>query len=181
MGALAVPSLAFSSLASAIETGVGYQDRDLWVRRVDPRRQTVEYRVIYWHDGKVDPYNYARLCYLFRDFESDDLSPISVELFHLLYGLQQSVLLATGVLLPIELLSGYRTPIHNSHTEGASPTSEHLYGRASDVRFPGIDPLFTARLAMRFGMGGVGIYPTFTHVDVGRRVYVFNRTSSRRH
>lgn len=66
------------------------------------------------------------------------------------------------------ILSGFRTHEHNQSCGGAK-NSFHLVGMAADIRMIGIPPDELAAVAVECGAGGVGIYPTFTHVDVGPR------------
>lgn len=63
--------------------------------------------------------------------------------------------------------SAYRTPEHNAE-EGGSPTSQHLYGLAADIRVNGVAPSTVAKYARSIlpDHGGVGRYRNFTHVDV---------------
>lgn len=67
---------------------------------------------------------------------------------------------------PLVVLSAYRTPAHNRFVGGAR-NSQHVQGRALDLAVPAgwtVDEF--ADLARRVeGVGGVGIYPTFVHVD----------------
>ncbi|MEX3555130.1 MAG: DUF882 domain-containing protein [Burkholderia gladioli] len=163
-------SLLIPQIGHATDNDFWVRDRELWVRRARPRRELEEFRVVYWSGGRFDANNYVRLCYLFRDSSEDVVAEIDPRLFHLLFGLQRWVQLETGRLLPIDLTSGYRTPEHNSTliAEGASPTSEHLNGRAADIKIPGVPPSSVVSMARFFEMGGVGIYKSFTHVDVGR-------------
>lgn len=71
---------------------------------------------------------------------------------------------------PITIISGYRSPAHNTSVGGAS-RSQHLCGRAADIRVGGhtpvqvhskIEELITAG---RMVQGGLGIYDTFVHYD----------------
>ena len=83
---------------------------------------------------------------------------------------------------PVRIVSGYRTPAYNAQIGGATH-SQHMEGMAADVTVPS----YTARevhdlvLAMyRAGtltalgvgtqgtatLGGLGNYPTFTHLDI---------------
>jgi len=66
---------------------------------------------------------------------------------------------------PIKINSGYRTKTYN-HKVGGSPRSQHLLGRAADIVVDGYTPSQIAELADQLGFDGIGIYPTFTHVDV---------------
>lgn len=70
---------------------------------------------------------------------------------------------------PIHILSGYRSKRTNDNTEGAARNSMHLYGRAADIRFPGLPVSYLGRLAQHYAAGGVGFYVSsnFVHVDTG--------------
>ncbi len=67
---------------------------------------------------------------------------------------------------PITVNSGYRTPSYNAKIGGAK-NSYHMKGMAADIVVPGVSPKDVATLARKMGAGGVGVYPNFTHVDVG--------------
>jgi len=67
----------------------------------------------------------------------------------------------------VVLSSGYRTVAYNTKV-GGSPKSQHIQGTAADIVVAGVDPLTVAEYA-EFLMpesGGIGVYQTFTHVDV---------------
>lgn len=67
---------------------------------------------------------------------------------------------------PFRINSAFRTPVWNRHV-GGSKNSMHLKGRAADIHCP--DDAFTAKLLQTVFncdlIGGVGIYPTFVHID----------------
>lgn len=71
---------------------------------------------------------------------------------------------------PININSGYRSPAYNRRVGGAV-NSQHLIGKAADIRVFGAKPemvaqaieLLIAKGAM--GQGGIGIYNTFVHYD----------------
>lgn len=65
----------------------------------------------------------------------------------------------------VRIISGYRTPSYNSKVGGASE-SQHMLGTAADIVVDGVTPRQVAEYADQIGMGGIGIYKTFTHVDV---------------
>lgn len=60
--------------------------------------------------------------------------------------------------------SAYRTPLHNAKVGGA-PKSQHVQGRAADIVCKNGTPLEVAMYAETLGMGGIGFYSSFTHVD----------------
>lgn len=63
--------------------------------------------------------------------------------------------------------SGYRTPQYNAKVGGAAQ-SQHCYGTAADIAIKGVSPATVAAYARRLmpDWGGVGIYDSFTHIDV---------------
>ena len=74
--------------------------------------------------------------------------------------------------LPVTVNSWYRTPEYNKQVGGAK-NSQHLLGRAVDFTVQGIKPAEVqkrlAAVVKELGIGGLGCYPTFTHIDLGRR------------
>lgn len=71
---------------------------------------------------------------------------------------------------PIILNCGYRCLKHNIEV-GSENTSQHVKGKAADIRVEGMTPRELAREAEKIKMfkyGGIGIYErkNFVHVDV---------------
>lgn len=66
---------------------------------------------------------------------------------------------------PITIVSGYRSEDYNRKCGGA-PKSQHLLGKAVDIHISGMSPKRVAKLAEEIGFDGIGIYSTFTHMDV---------------
>lgn len=66
---------------------------------------------------------------------------------------------------PIIINSAYRTPEYNKQIGGVGG-SQHIEGKAADIRINGYTPKQVRDLAKKIGFRGIGIYPTFTHVDV---------------
>lgn len=81
---------------------------------------------------------------------------------------------------PVNINSAYRTEAKNKAVKGAT-YSMHKYGMAADITVPGVTPLEVAKYAhtLMFGKGGVGLYKTFTHVDVRGGIYRWDATSGR--
>lgn len=67
---------------------------------------------------------------------------------------------------PITITSAYRTPEYNATIPGAAANSQHVLGKAADIKVSGMSPQQVADEAERIGFTGIGIYSTFTHVDV---------------
>lgn len=69
--------------------------------------------------------------------------------------------------VPVTISSGYRTPQYNAKVGGAAH-SQHCYGMAADIVVKGQTPETVAAYARQLmpDWGGVGVYKSFTHVDV---------------
>lgn len=65
--------------------------------------------------------------------------------------------------------SAYRTEAHNKAIGGAT-YSQHKYGLAADIHINGVMPKEIAAYVETLlpSSGGIGIYKSFTHVDVRR-------------
>ena len=75
---------------------------------------------------------------------------------------------------PVTITSGFRTASWNAKQKNAAKFSQHLYGRAADIRVQGASVEEVAACAERLlhGCGGVGRYPAkagraagWVHVD----------------
>ncbi len=74
---------------------------------------------------------------------------------------------------PIQVISAYRTPEYNKRC-GGSKNSQHLLGKAADIRISGItvaDLASTVERLIEEGaiiQGGIGTYPkqNFVHYDI---------------
>ncbi len=74
--------------------------------------------------------------------------------------------------VPVSIQSGYRSPAHNKKVGGVKD-SQHLLGTAADIKVKGKTPeqVFHAINSGEVkgidpNIMGVGLYPTFVHVDV---------------
>lgn len=68
---------------------------------------------------------------------------------------------------PITINSAYRNATYNKKIGGASK-SQHVVGTAADIVVQGVKPELVAQYAeyLMPNKGGIGLYSTFTHVDV---------------
>jgi len=121
-------------------------------------------------DDSFDNDAMNRLTWLMRDRRSNETHPIDPRLPIFLLDVRQELNLPPETVLT--LLSGYRSPRSNDIVGGAT-RSQHLFGRAADIRIPGIEPtdIFLAadRVTTGAEYGGRGNYPlrNLVHLDVG--------------
>lgn len=104
------------------------------------------------------------------DFRTGDSIAMDPELLNILYDLRQAVD-STGA---YEVISGYRSPATNEmlrqQGRGVARNSQHVQGKAIDVRLRGTDTAILRDAAIDLQRGGVGYYEgsDFVHVDTGR-------------
>ncbi len=73
----------------------------------------------------------------------------------------------------IHVISGYRSPEYNAllrrKSKRVAKHSLHTFGKAIDLRIPGISTSKIRRTALNMEAGGVGYYPRkgFVHIDSG--------------
>jgi uncharacterized protein YcbK (DUF882 family) len=94
-----------------------------------------------------------------------------------LYVLLVDLAAAAGVEPRYEIISGYRSAASNekmrSNGGGQAKNSQHIQGKAIDVRLNGVHTARLRDLAVGLKRGGVGYYPKsdFVHVDTARVRY----------
>ena len=113
---------------------------------------------------KKDGSTYLKPNFKVKEFACNDGSDtvlISDDLVDLLQKIRDHF----GVAVTIN--SGYRTSTYNKKVGGAT-NSQHVKGTAADIVVKGVDPLTVAQYSEHLmpDSGGIGVYQTFTHVDV---------------
>jgi uncharacterized protein YcbK (DUF882 family) len=123
----------------------------------------------YFDGADYDPDCLREINHLLRDFRNDEIRPIDPGLLDLLHTVQG---LAGGA-TPFEVISAYRSPATNAmlhrHSSGVAEHSQHLLGKAIDVRLQGLPTAQLHRIGLSLARGGVGYYPAsdFVHLDTG--------------
>jgi len=124
----------------------------------------------YWAEGDYLPDAMADINHILRDFRTNQVLPIDLQLLDLLNGLRSTL----GTAQPFQIISGYRSPATNStlaaNSDGVAKGSLHMQGKAIDLRIEGTALGDLRQAAMGLQGGGVGYYPksNFLHLDVGR-------------
>lgn len=128
--------------------------------------------VVYAREGEYIPAALEEINSFLFDFRTGDEAAMDPALLDLIYDVREA-LGSTGT---YQVVSAYRSPKTNemlrgrSKRSGVAKKSQHLLGKAIDVRLEGIS---TARLrdqALAMRRGGVGYYKAsdFVHMDTGR-------------
>ena len=121
--------------------------------------------------GRLDPAQTRRLEWFMRDWREGRSMPVDPDLLRFLAHLRHAAILE-GHEGEILLHSGFRTRKTNEMLRRAgimaAANSLHLRAKAADISLPGLRPSRLARVARRTGLGGVGLYSGFVHVDTGR-------------
>ena len=104
------------------------------------------------------------------DFRTGDAIVMDPELLDLIYDVRASL----GSNGTFEVISAYRSPETNQMLRdagrGVAKKSQHLLGKAIDVRLRNVDSSDLRDAALSLRRGGVGYYEksNFVHIDTGR-------------
>jgi uncharacterized protein YcbK (DUF882 family) len=125
---------------------------------------------VYWEAGAYVPDALAQAQYALRDWRNGQEHFMDPKLFDALHGVSQKL----GTTQPFQIISGYRSPQTNAmlhaRSDGVASRSQHMLGKASDVRVGGVELAHLHKAALAQKAGGVGFYPVsnFVHMDVAR-------------
>lgn len=124
----------------------------------------------YFDGSAYVPDALSQMNQLLRDFRTGDIMPMDANLFDILWDLQ----VTANRDATFEIICGYRSPATNSmlhsRSSGVAEHSQHLLGKAIDIRLSGYSTAKLGEHARSLGRGGVGYYAKsdFVHVDTGR-------------
>ncbi|MGI9476245.1 MAG: DUF882 domain-containing protein [Hyphomicrobiaceae bacterium] len=129
-------------------------------------------RIVYKRNGRYVPAAMQKLNWHLRDWRQNKPTKMDPALIDLMWEIHTEL----GSRVPVHVISGYRSPKTNNMLRktrgGQARRSQHLLGRAVDVRFPDIPVRRLRYSALLREQGGVGYYPTsatpFVHIDTGR-------------
>ncbi len=120
--------------------------------------------------GQYVPDAVTAIDHILRDFRTNEVAQMDLNLLNLLTALHQHV----GSHQPFEVISGYRSPRTNAmlheRSNGVAKHSLHMEARAIDIRLKDVSLRGLRNAAIGMGRGGVGYYAAsdFVHVDTGR-------------
>lgn len=128
--------------------------------------------VVYRRNGAYQPEAMKRINWALRDWRQQKPTRIDPKLIDLAWEIHAEL----GSRMPIHVISAYRSPKTNNMLRktrgGQARRSQHMFGRAMDIRFPDVPVKRLRYSALIRERGGVGYYPTsatpFVHIDTGR-------------
>jgi uncharacterized protein YcbK (DUF882 family) len=128
--------------------------------------------VVYWQDGDYVESALKDINTFLSDFRTGDIVDMDPELLDVIYDVRASL----GSDGTYQVISAYRSPKTNemlrgrSASSGVAKKSQHLLGKAIDVRLEGTKTAELRDAAIRLQRGGVGYYEAsdFVHMDTGR-------------
>jgi len=133
-------------------------------------RQQLE--VVYWQDGEYVDAALDDINRFLSDFRTGDIADIDPTLLDLIYDVRASL----GSDGTYQIISAYRSSKTNemlrnrSAASGVAKKSQHILGKAIDVRLDGVTTAQLRDAAIELQRGGVGYYEQsdFVHMDTGR-------------
>ncbi len=124
-------------------------------------------KLTYFESGKYVTGALSEINHVLRDHRSNTAHPMDPNLLNLLYNLQQRL----DVNKPFSVISGYRSPATNellrNNSNGVAKRSQHMLGKAIDIRIEGVNTRHIRKAAIAMQQGGVGYYSrsNFLHLD----------------
>lgn len=160
-------ALAAAGLLLAAEPSVSIDER----RLVFYHTHTAErLEVVYARGGEYLDGGLQDVQRFLSDFRTGEQKTIDPELLDLLYDVREQL----GGRGTFEVISAYRSPQTNEmlrrRSSGVAKKSQHMEGRAIDVRLRGVPLVELRDAAIAMQRGGVGYYAAsdFVHLDTGR-------------
>jgi uncharacterized protein YcbK (DUF882 family) len=147
--------------------GAGGDARSLSFHHTHTGRDLV---VTYYQDGEYLPGGMSAITAFLADWRNGRQQDIDPDLMDILWAIQ----LKSRHVSTWEVISAYRSPETNallrSRSNGVAKNSQHIPGKAIDVRLRGMETNKLRDVALQLQLGGVGYYAKsdFVHVDTGR-------------
>ncbi len=125
--------------------------------------------VTFRRNGSYDSSGLEQLNHFLRDWRNDQATRMDPRLFDVIWESQRGA----GSSAPVIVLSAYRSPTTNAmlraRSRAVAKESQHMHGKAMDMRMPDANMHRVREVALRLQRGGVGWYGSsnFVHLDVG--------------
>jgi uncharacterized protein YcbK (DUF882 family) len=127
--------------------------------------------ITYYESGTYNNDAISKIHYLLRCHHTNEILPVDIKLIDLLCDIKDIF----GKDNEVHIISGYRSYTYNEYLRSlgrkVAQNSLHLYGLAIDFLIPNVAMSKISKVAKSFSVGGVGKYPEFVHIDVGRVRY----------
>ncbi len=125
----------------------------------------------YYSSGIYDREAIDNINYFLRCHYTNEVKAIDIRVLDVLCDIKNIL----GTNKEVQIISGYRSFAYNEflRRQGrkVSKNSLHLQGLAIDFSLEGVSNNELFSIAKSFSAGGVGKYPEFVHIDVGRLRY----------
>lgn len=165
----ALLALLLASLASVSQGTLVVDERQLSFYHTHTGKRL---DVVYSRGGAYIPPALDEINRFLFDFRTGDTAEMDPQLLDLIYDVRQ----ALGSNGTYQVVSAYRSPKTNemlrgrSQKTGVAKNSQHLLGKAIDVRLEGVKTAALRDKALAMRRGGVGFYEAsdFVHMDTGR-------------
>lgn len=157
------------ALSLSIQPAFGVDERKLSFYHT---HTGIELEIVYARGGEYIDSALDDIESFLSDFRTGDARAIDPALLDLVYDIRESL----GSRGNYEIISAYRSPQTNqmlqgrSSNSGVATKSQHLLGKAIDLRLQGVPTTDLRDAAIALQRGGVGFYEAsnFVHVDTGR-------------
>lgn len=161
--------LGLTAVAALSHSKIPSQERELAFYHTHTGKSL---KVVYWRDGAYVHSALEEVNRFLSDFRTGVAVEMDPELLDIIYDVRES-LGSTGI---YEVVSAYRSPKTNemlrgrSANSGVAKKSQHVLGKAIDVRLKGVATAELRDAAISLQRGGVGYYEAsdFVHMDTGR-------------
>lgn len=126
--------------------------------------------VTYFENGEYLSAGMSKVRAFLADWRNGEQQDIDPQLMDVLWQIQ----LKARHRETFEVISAYRSPKTNEllrgRSNGVAKNSQHIPGKAIDIRLRGLDTAQLRDIALGLKLGGVGYYQKsdFVHVDTGR-------------
>ena len=161
--------LPIVSISAATQHSPGYGERQLSFYHTHTGKRL---NIVYSRNGEYIPSALDEINAFLYDFRTGDKAEMDPALLDLIYDVREEL----GSDGTYQVVSAFRSLKTNEMLRGKSPNSgvarksQHVLGKAIDVRLEGVSTRVLRDTAIAMQRGGVGYYESsdFVHMDTGR-------------